>query len=212
MHTVSAVFKSSLSGNRLIISGVYFGVFQTPLRRDSEMKTRGSFEPEQTPTLPPACFLTSLQFETLAWCSKLAFASLWRAQTFIHQSVPSHIPPLHLSRSATSLSHSFFPCLLSFPALLPTFSHKPLFPLFTLSPPPLLCLFLSSGRHHLPSWIHVRHTSHAATSDLLRDPGGREVFIWHPPSFTKRSVWSVKGREGKGLGLCGGETERERKL
>lgn len=85
---------------------------------------------------PPASFSTSLQFETLAWCIKLAFASPWHTQTFIHQSVPSHIPSLHLSPLVTSLA-LLFPCLLSFLAFLPAFLAQS--PISLCHFPPLVC-------------------------------------------------------------------------
>lgn len=166
--------------------------------------TQEAFEDENKGELwnrvrpPPVSFWTSLQFETLTWCGKLAFASPRHAQTFIHQSVPSHIPPLRLSLSVTSFST---PISLSPPR--PAFSISP--PV-SLSPPPQspLSQHLSVGLHHLLSWIHLRHSLRATTSDLLKDLGG-DGFC-NAPSSIKPGMWSVEERKGNWLGWSNRES------
>ena len=119
------------------------------------MKTRVSFV--DPPLQPQASFWTSLQFETLAWCSKLAFAS--HKHSFINLS-PSHIPPLHLSPSITShfLVSFHFTLLPIASCSVPRFPfcHFPLLsvPLLQNSPPTLM----NTSASFFP-WIYVRPTS-----------------------------------------------------
>lgn len=77
----------------------------------------------------PASFSTSLQFDTLDWCIKLAFASPWNAQTFIH-----HLSFLFFICLPQSLPfHSYFLVCFHFSLFSLPFLLSPLFP-FTTSP------------------------------------------------------------------------------
>lgn len=148
------------------------------------MKTRGSFESEWIPLqgLSKHHFNLKHLLGVLNWhllrysMHKRSFISL--SPLTVSLSI-SHLP-FHSHHLVSSSSCHFAQ------------SHFP----FATSP---FCLFL----HHLLSWMHLHHTSHATTSDLLKDPSrggwGLSVFCNGPSSIKRRMSSREEIKENWGI-------------
>lgn len=190
MCSALAACKQSLSGNDSILCWVYFGYFSNSTRGGiwrwrgwggGTLNWSGS---------PSSVFLniTSIRNTCLVYQIGICFAV---ACTNVHSAVPSRCSPLLRSSPPFSL---LSPCLLfSLPFCQVPFPFRH-FPLLS-----------GLGLHHLLSWMHLRHSSHATTSDLLKDPGrrwgggGLSVFCNEPSSIKRRMNSKEERVQNRGI-------------